>query len=72
MAIRRFLMLVQNQGPSQCAAMDIAYELGTDLDAAKVLGICPLEPEKYLTNYRSGICAEHIRQMTREGAFVLE
>lgn len=72
MAIQRSILLLQNQGRDQCCAVDIAYELGTNLDGAKVLGICPQEPTCYLTNYDSGICAEHIFQFKQEGAFVLE
>jgi hypothetical protein len=64
-------LLLPNQGLDCCAVLDIAYEPGRDLDDAKVLDICPREPAGALHNMNSGICAEHIRQLDRKGAFIL-
>ena len=72
MAIVRSLLLIPNQGPGQCCALDIAHEPGQDLDDAKVLGICPNETSGMLTKINSGICEPHIQQLDEEGAFVME
>lgn len=71
-AIQRALMLIPNQGLDCCAVLDIAYEPSRDLDDAKVLDICPQPPAGALRNMNSGICADHIRLLNKEGAFVLE
>jgi hypothetical protein len=71
-AIERAILLIPHQGPGQCAAIDIAHEPGTDLDDAKVLGACPLPPAGLLSKIGSGICDDHIKQLDREGGFILE
>lgn len=65
-------MLVPNQGLNCCAVLDLAYEPGQDLDDAKVLDICPRAPAGSLRNMNSGICADHIRQLDKEGALILD
>jgi hypothetical protein len=71
-AIERTIMLVPNQGLDCCAVLDLAYEPGQDMDNARVLDICPQPPVGALRGMNSGICADHIRQLDREGALVLE
>ena len=72
MAIKRAIMILQNQGISCCAVLDLAYESDQDLDQARVLGICDQPPAGIVRGRNSGICAEHIRQLDREGAYILE
>jgi hypothetical protein len=71
-AIQRAIMLIPNQGLDCCAVLDLAYEPGRDLDDARVLDICPQPPVGVLKGMNSGICREHISQLDREGALILE
>jgi hypothetical protein len=71
-AIERCLLLVPGQGLDQCGVVDIAHEPGTDLDNAKVLGICDQPPAGELRDMQSGICESHIRQLDQDGALILE
>jgi hypothetical protein len=72
MAIQRAIMLLANQGTDSCCVLDLAYEPGRELDDAKVLGICPQPPSGAVKGMNSGICSDHIPQLDREGAFVME
>jgi len=72
MAIQRSIVLVPNQGIDQCCALDIAHEPGTELGKARVLGICMNRPDGEVRKIHSGICADHLEQLDREGAFILE
>jgi hypothetical protein len=71
-AIERKLLLIPGQGIDQCAAISIAHDTDQDIGTARVLGGCPNQPAGALTKLGSGICADHIKQLDEEGAFILE
>jgi hypothetical protein len=72
MAVVRALLLVPGQGNAYCAAVEIAFEENTDVNGARCIAGCLQPPAGALTAIHSAICADHIRQVDQEGAYVLE
>jgi hypothetical protein len=72
MAVLRSLLIFPNAGIQQCAAVDIVMEEGTDVDDARVIHGCPNPPAGVVKGSNSGICPDHIRQLDREGAWIIE
>jgi hypothetical protein len=71
-AIARSILLLPHQGIDSCCVIDIAHEPGTDIGTARILGGCLNPPAGEVRKIGSGICGEHIDQLDREGAFILE